>query len=458
MRKSRRKSPWDHDKDKVAIAEMVLRESRTLSRDPERLFRSIAEGKPVKLPRRSEMGVIAGLFDSLSRGNDPNSSRQPDVEVLRTLLTFCRSESDLLTDQGASHFANALLALSAHRNDWVRPLEGWRARSHNARRQFQALVRHLIARYDVPAFMDAAWLEGLTPEGVRHQGWYKHIGSGQNIRTANDLPVALTKKQAHHFLGTPDDLDIVSGFRRALIIDLGGDERLVRSILGTRIGTTFTDEGFWDSVIRWLIAHPTLHPINHGPIIDFLYNQKFVPSVPNPNVDESEQAPLVPPQPHLSMKGRTPQSLRRAVADWHRDLAERQATATAVTSWGPAGFAPFIHKEGSGAEMRVYEVIELLTAQDLFEEGRAMSHCVASYARACAAGRSSIWGIRMRLESGRVVRQATVEVRSRDATIVQIRRRSNKPPTNRELTLLRRWENAGGPSLSPLIARTPVVP
>ena len=38
-------------------------------------------------------------------------------------------------------------------------------------------LRHLIARYEVPVFLDAAWLEGLTAEGIKHQGWYKHIGA-----------------------------------------------------------------------------------------------------------------------------------------------------------------------------------------------------------------------------------------------------------------------------------------
>ena len=85
----------------------------------------------------------------------------------------------------------------------------------------------------------AAWFEGLTPEGVKHQRWYKHVAMGRNIRTVDDLPILLTKKQAHHFLHAPDDFDIPSALRWAVITDLGGDERLVRSILQTRIGTAF---------------------------------------------------------------------------------------------------------------------------------------------------------------------------------------------------------------------------
>jgi hypothetical protein len=446
--KKKRKSQWDQDKDKIAAAESVLRESKSLSRDPERLLRSIADGKTVKLPRRTDLGVIAELFESIRRGDIAGSPLQPDEAVLRDLVTFCRSETDLLTDHGASHFANALLALSAHAGDWVRPLDGWRARSHNARRQFQSLLRHLIARYDIPTFLDAAWLEGLTADGVKYQGWYKHIAGGGNLRTVEDLPVSLNRRQAHLFLQTPDEFDILSAFRRSLIIDLGGDDRLVRSILSSRIAIAFGAEEFWTTVFRFFIAHPELPPQEHGPIIDFLLDQKFIPSVPNPLADQPGQPALESPQPNLSMKGRTPESLRRAVTDWHRELAERQAVATAVGSWEPSGFTPFVRDEETEGGQRFYEVTELLTAQELFEEGKTMSHCVASYARTCASGRSSIWSLRVQIESGRVIRLATIEVRLSDRKIIQVRRRSNKPPTSREVSLLSRWEYVGGPGLA----------
>ena len=344
-KRRKNRSPWVHDPEKIAAAETVLRETKRLPGDPEKLLRAIAERKPARLPIRSEPNVIASLFASLDRGEDDPFPIPPDAEVLRRLVRFCHAETDLLTAQEASRYADALLALSAHHRDWVRPLDAWRARSHNARRQFASLLRHLIARYEVPAFLDAAWLAGLTPEAVKHQAWYKHVAGGRNIRTADDLPIPLTKKQAHHFVRAPADLDIPSAFRWALVLDLGGDDRLARSLLGTRIGLTFEHEEFWASVVRFFVAHPSLSPRHHGPIIDFLHEQKFVASVPNPLADGSGQPPLVPPQPHLSMKGRTPESLLRAVSGWHRDLAEMRSAATAAATWGPSGFAPFAHEE-----------------------------------------------------------------------------------------------------------------
>ena len=120
--KKKRKSAWDLDPSRIASAEACLRESRRLLRDPERVLRMLADGRPVKLPLRTDLGVIAALFDAIHRGDYAAAPLQPDLDVLGDLLLFCRTETDLLTDPDAPRFANALLALSAHRRDWIRPL------------------------------------------------------------------------------------------------------------------------------------------------------------------------------------------------------------------------------------------------------------------------------------------------------------------------------------------------
>jgi hypothetical protein len=77
-----------------------------------------------------------------------------------------------------------------------------------------------------------------------------------------------------------------------------------------------------------------------------------------------------------------------------------------------------------------------------------MHHCVASYANPCASRRTSIWSLRKRLEGGREVRLATIEVNNVLGTIVQVRRHWNKRPTEQELSILERWRDAAGPKLA----------
>jgi PcfJ-like protein len=439
----RRRSPWDHDAAKVAEAERRLRESERWLRDPEGLLRKLEAGEVIQVPLLSEAALFVHAVGELKRSEVAVAPLAPDAESLRRLLLFCRRRTALAHGRGAQRFANALVALSARRSAWIRPPEDWRAPTHNADRQFQSLLRHLLATYEVPPFLEAAWFEGLSPEGIQHQDWYLHVARGKNIRTAEGLPVPLTRMQAHHYLHAPDDLGIVAAFRWAKVIDLGGDDRLARAVLATRIGSTFGDEVFWDSVVRWFIAHPALDPSHYGPIIDYLRRQKLGdPDRGSP----ADQPPESPRQPNLCMKGRTPETMLRAVREWHRELA--QATRTVVPSWGPSGIAGFAHHEDNGEERRVYEIAELLSTAELRDEGSAMQHCVASYASECASGRTSIWSLTLRLGTGRTIRLATIELRNRDRTIVQVRRRCNKLPTEREFMILARWEDSGGPERS----------
>jgi hypothetical protein len=229
-----------------------------------------------------------------------------------------------------------------------------------------------------------------------------------------------------------------------VIIDLGGDERLVRSILQTRVGTSFKAEDFWTSVFRFFVANPMLDSVHHGPIVDFVHHHKFEPSIPNPL---GGQPDLIPAQPNLSMKGRTAESLLRSLREWHRSLAQGRVMSIR-TGWGPSGFPGLEFDEGAGEDRRVYRIVELLDSEDLFEEGRAMRHCVATYGGSCASGRTSIWSLRKSIESGRVVRQVTIEVSNKARTIVQVRGRSNRLPTAGELAILESWGTAGGPALA----------
>ena len=446
-KKRRRRSQWEHDEAKIAEAERRLRESERWLNDPEGLLQKLETGEAIKVPMRSEAALFVHAVGELRRCEVAVAPLAPDAEALRKLLLFCRRRTALADGRSAQRFANALVALSARRSAWVRPLEDWRATTHNAERQFQSLLRHLLAPYDVPAFLDAVWFEGLTPEGVQHQDWYLHIAGGKNIRTAEGLPVSLTKKQAHHYLRAPEDIGIVAAFRWAKVIELGGDDWLARarcwrhgSARRSRMRRSGIRSSAGSSPIR------RCDPAHYGPIIDFLQHQKFGDPVRGLPVDQATQPPQSPCQPNLCMKGRTPETILRAVREWHQELT--QSTRVAFSSWEPSGIVGFTQDEEIGGERRVYEIVELLLTEELREEGAAMQHCVASYASACASGRTSIWSVRVRLGTGRTVRLATVEVRNRDRTIVQVRRRCNKLPTEREFKIMARWEAAGGPKRS----------
>tara|TARA_Y100000588_G_scaffold374772_1_gene450305 strand:+ start:2911 stop:3180 length:270 start_codon:yes stop_codon:yes gene_type:complete len=89
---------------------------------------------------------------------------------------------------------------------------------------------------------------------------------------------------------------------------------------------------------------------------------------------------LPPAQPNFSVKGRTFLKLLNQVEEWHRQLA--RDTRLPHRQWKPSGLCPFEMEEnrpGTGEKVQ-WSIKELLSTKELQGEGKAMSHCVGSYA------------------------------------------------------------------------------
>ncbi|MGC8644545.1 MAG: hypothetical protein ACP5XB_32170 [Isosphaeraceae bacterium] len=196
---------------------------------------------------------------------------------------------------------SGLLAMASHHQHWVRPIQDWKAMGDKLVPLFESLAQHLFARYPVPSFMTSVWLRAPDAETSKYQGWYKHIGLGRNIRTA-DLPLPYTKMMAHHFLLAPDHFSVEMALRWGQVRGMGGSELLARAVAATQLGRTFEHEDFWKTVVQFLVNEPALDAVHIGPIVDYLNNQRFVPR--EDLIEEGELGQLGPPQPNLTMKGR----------------------------------------------------------------------------------------------------------------------------------------------------------
>jgi len=173
-----------------------------------------------------------------------------------------------------------------------------------------------------------------------------------------------------------------------------------------------------------------------GPIVDYIHHQKFEPQE---SVTDDEESGSGPVQPDFSIQGRTPGSLLRQMREWHDDL-RMEPQKTQVT-WYECGTGPFEWTEGSAAsdDLGHWTINEILTRTDLFNEGRVMRHCVASYEGSCVSGRSAIWSMGLERNHGSRKRALTVEVAVRRKAICQARGKANRLPTEKEMEILRRW-------------------
>ena len=334
----------------------------------------------------------------------------------------------------ANTYIAALGQLARHHRDWLRPVEGWRPDTAKTRPQFQSLVRHLLARYDVPASMDTAWLQGHTAAAYQQQAWFKHVAGGQNLRTAG-VPMKVTKRMAHIFMQNDHPHHtLLQALRMAQVEALGGDSHVSWYVAATPLGDSLKNEDFWVSVVHFYVNnYPMLHRSYFLPLYDYIRHQKYRPQpIAQPDGTQIEGPP---PQPNFCMKGRRAAKLLNQVDEWHEMLSG--AEDVPLKTWAPADLAGFCREEYD-AQLQcnlVWTICELCTSQQLQAEGRIMGHCVFSYTDRCLAGDTSIWSLRALnadAEEALEKRVLTIAVDNRQRAVTQARGKFNMALNQRE--------------------------
>jgi hypothetical protein len=408
-------------------------ESRRLKTEERR------ERKRVRDARRREAETrAAAMRAALARR--PESSAQavdrlvagtPDDPRLRELLQVVADRAPRMLD------ADMLGAIRlVARAGWVRPTATWRADGKSTARLFRSLAEHLLARYRVPAFVWNAFVAGddapiLAPVVV-------HVAAGGSLYDAVKsglMPVPLTRAMCHALLSSGGEASFLDAVRKVQVQAAGGDGRLFRAWTATAAGRRLharADEVFWGTVLAWFCANPMLPFSEVGPLVDYIAHRRAQ-------------------SPGFSMKGRGALALLRGMREWHGELAKARDVAGRV--FAPSGFAPMDLDRsrrdalGNTRAVEVWHVREILDARTLADEGRAMGHCVYSYARAIETGLCAIWTLTLRNDTGHW-RRLTIEVRPSLRQIVQARGRFNARAEPRDLLALEAWATRNRLTLS----------
>jgi PcfJ-like protein len=263
----------------------------------------------------------------------------------------------------------------------------------------------------VPRFLASAWLGALTEP----RAWFVAHTRGRRFRSLA-LPVAMTRRMEDIFLRTPDHLGVYAALRRAEVLALGGSEQLAGAILATRLVEDFSDAERWRAALGWLARCDSLDLAQLRPIVDFLHENA------------------------IDLRGRTFASVMRLVRTWHGSLATARMWARSWprSRWNEMAVA--VEPKPGEQHRAEWRIVELLDSGELAYEGRAMRHCVATYAPACASRRCSIWSLRYRSSDASAPRSMlTIEVDVRRAAIVQVRGAANSRPRPFPRTLVERW-------------------
>ena len=317
--------------------------------------------------------------------------------------------------------------LHVYSDKFHKPFSSWKPKSHNVRKLAVSLLKHLFVKYEMPNFMNEIWFRnGMEP-------WvpvYFHMAQGYGIKGIN-LPVKYkaAKKVAHYFNTAPDDFTPEEALAWARVRSLGGNDRLGNVVRQARVVIQdYKNVEFWDSVLRWFLENPMLDLVHFAPIVDFIRNRKFIAA----------------DQPNFSMKGRSADTLLKEVELWHTGL---KASAK-NRSWASYNVFENYKKEvGKDEHKTLWTIQEIKTEKELFQEGRAMRHCVGSYARSCINGSTSIWSMTSK-SFGQVKNELTIEVRNAEKRIVQARGFANAFPYGAAKDHMQQWAFQNGIKIS----------
>ena len=374
--------------------------------------------------------------------------RPERLTAFDSLVVMARSRTALLRPtpaQGSAAWVAPVFLIKRLRNlaerhsQWLRRCEDWPATGASLRLEFRSLASYLLALYPVPGFMDSVWDLPPGPEAFRQQAWYIRAARGASFRALN-LPLTITKRMEHYIRQAPDHYTVPQSLRYGETLGMGGSVKLAREVADTRLGQRIEHFEFWRTVLLFFVNHHEMDLALVKPIIDFVQANKFAgEEIVTAHGIGYRQAPW----PDFSIKGRTVASMLRLVQEWNADVTARKPNRD--FSWPLSNVQGFRFVEnGDAAEnIREWTIHELVSSAELYLEGRALRHCVYTYAPKCRRGETTIWSLRLRV-GGQEKRIATIEVNPRKGEIIQTRTKANSHAGPHSQEVIRQWAAVAG--------------
>ena len=401
--------------------------------------------KAAEIGKLEQLKNLGGIFNTIaSASQEIIGAKKTNLikeKEFTEFLYFLHQKSNLVCDRYISGLKNIFY----YKFYWKKDYKDWKRPSHNKERQFSSLLRHIFAQYEVPLFMDKAWLENSYPRHTTDLriDWWLHIADGHNIRKAPKLNFPLTKKMAHFFIQAPSTYEINNAFTYGIVMAEEGDRRLAEAIIPSRLQplilTRCVEKSesyqFILATIRFFINNPMFDRNQVGPVLDYIWAQKYTSREVFIN---GAHAVLPPAEPNFSFTGRCPDALMRRTEEWHRQLnREKRANGR---SWDSMGIEGFEFEEGiqGRPSYKKWVITELLSSRELSAEGKAMRNCVSSYSFSCSRHSSAIFSMSYESLNAGKQKCITIEV-SKQGVIQQVRGIYNRSMTPQERQILNRW-------------------
>lgn len=327
---------------------------------------------------------------------------------------------------------------ASHRHHWLRQpqtLAMAAPEEQYLRRDLvQAWAKHLFARYEVPECLAEVW----WGDNRKRHHWYTHVAQGGNLRKVDHLPFPLTNRMVESFLAAPSSLQLEQSLRYAQVCGYGGTEALAQDVAQTFVDFRAERQPFYRELIQWLVANPPAHSEELAVIYRYVNAQKFDLTAQRNHRGLPRYQP--PPAPEFRMKGRCYDRLLQHAKAWEE---EQQLTTQLLEEENILSEVGEYAETAPEDQSTRYEIRLLRSEGELKAEGRALNHCVYSYATQVAAGGTSIWSLRKTTPTKPNQRVLTIEV-TRHLRVEELRGKNNRWPKPEELAIVQRWARQEG--------------
>ena len=413
------------------------------------LMASVIAGQPTLSVRRLPSNkVYRHHYERLLTAFPPckRPRRSHTTKALQRLCTVLETQSRVFDAFPVHHekLIPKLISLAQQSADWLRLPETWESSIRDsAKQQLGSLLEHLFVKFPPPTAFKSIFEKRDFLTGLEYQ-WYLHLGQGKNLRFAENLPVDLSKKEAHFVLQAPMACDIHTALFWGKMKVAGLSNRMLNAFLQTYPVRTmlersrkhrhhFNEMDWMLALGRLFVRTPDAETRQIGPLVDYLYRRAFIGLNPL----------------RRDLKNLTLATLWRRMEEWHDTLHRcwwqpRSPYQSHHFSWKADHFVRPYHVTNSQFtydRICCWELIELCSSTELAREGSQMEHCVASYAYQCADGRSSIWSLRCTtLTSHRI--EATIEIQKgphNRRLLVQARVKNNREPREEAVNVIMAW-------------------
>jgi|GEM_PF-1154616 len=316
-------------------------------------------------------------------------------------------------------YIDVLANISRFGNKTVQPIEDWTKDSLTADGQLASLIRHLFARYEVPKFMEHVFAES----NIVHMLWYIQLGRGDSVLSLCAFPAKFTHKMAHEFRLTPGGAySIEQAIRRAQALGYGATQNLAEMIAWSANMADVKDNTFRAQLIQFMAKQARGAAFAEIESVTGYVADKYAETN------------------GFKLKGRSWAALVKAAREHEIEKAKRLA-AEMGGDWAALPIPDY----EVVSDKDTYRIVQLLTSEELYNEGVEMSHCVADYDGDCAAGDTAIFSLRKFTEGTEGYETlATLEYRTEEHSIVQAKARFNEYVSLEAEHQIEKWAKLNG--------------